>query len=177
MEAPWKPLRRASCDLHSPLQPERNYDTQPRQAHSQMAAWPTQLPVRMIFGPLWTAVDVHDRPGASLEHCLRIEDVQQLDQICCQPSPAGLVAGPQPGAIVAVEILIEQDKATKGPGFATFHWQSGYCAFAISQSHVKSVVDYIRNQARHHRKMTFQDGYRRRLERYQVLFDKRYVWD
>ena len=35
----------------------------------------------------------------------------------------------------------------------------------------------IRNQAQHHQKMTFQDEYRRLLERYKVAFDEKYVWD
>lgn len=66
---------------------------------------------------------------------------------------------------------------TKGREFAAFHWQSGYGAFSVSQSDADAVVDYIRDQARHHQKMTFQDEYRRLLERYQVAFDEKYVWD
>lgn len=66
---------------------------------------------------------------------------------------------------------------TKGPEFAGFHWQSGYGAFSVSQSDADQVVSYIRNQAEHHRKMTFQDEYRRLLERYRVTFDEKYVWD
>lgn len=61
--------------------------------------------------------------------------------------------------------------------FAAFHWQSGYGAFSVSQSDAGKVVDYIRNQEEHHRKLTFQDEYRRLLERYRVSFDERYVWD
>lgn len=66
---------------------------------------------------------------------------------------------------------------TKGASFANFHWQSGYGAFSVSQSDAEAVVNYIRNQAEHHRKMSFQDEYRRLLERYHVKFDERYVWD
>ena len=66
---------------------------------------------------------------------------------------------------------------TKGAEFADFHWQSGYGAFSVSQSDADAVVAYIRNQAEHHRKVTFQDEYRRLLERYQVAFDERHVWD
>lgn len=66
---------------------------------------------------------------------------------------------------------------TKGVEFGGFHWQSGYGAFSVSQSDADAVVAYIRNQAQHHRKITFQDEYRRLLERYQVAFDERYVWD
>jgi REP element-mobilizing transposase RayT len=66
---------------------------------------------------------------------------------------------------------------TKGAKSSDFHWQSGYGAFSVSQSDANEVVNYIRNQARHHQKMTFQDEYRRLLERYQVAFEERYVWD
>ena len=66
---------------------------------------------------------------------------------------------------------------TKSVEFAEFHWQSGYGAFSVSQSDADGVVAYIRNQAHHHQKMTFQDEYRRLLERYQIAFDEKYVWD
>jgi REP element-mobilizing transposase RayT len=66
---------------------------------------------------------------------------------------------------------------TKGAEFTDFHWQSGYGAFSVSQSDAETVITYIRNQAQHHQKMTFQQEYRRLLERYQVAFDERYVWD
>jgi REP element-mobilizing transposase RayT len=66
---------------------------------------------------------------------------------------------------------------TKAATLADFHWQLGYAAFSVSQSDVEAVVAYIRTQAQHHQKMTFQDEYRRLLERYQVAFDEEYVWD
>ena len=66
---------------------------------------------------------------------------------------------------------------TKGSEFTAFHWQSGYGAFSVSQSDADAVVAYIRNQAEHHQKMTFQEEYRRLLERYRVAFDEKYVWD
>ncbi len=66
---------------------------------------------------------------------------------------------------------------TKEAGYADFHWQSGYGAFSVSQSDADVVVTYVRNQVEHHRRMTFQEEYRRLLEKYQVTFDERYVWD
>ena len=66
---------------------------------------------------------------------------------------------------------------TKGRSFADFHWQSGYGAFSVSQSDADGVVDYIRDQAAHHEKMTFQEEYRGMLERYHIEFDEKYVWD
>lgn len=66
---------------------------------------------------------------------------------------------------------------TKGTAFGAFHWQSGYGAFSVSQSDADAVVEYVRNQEQHHRKMTFQDEYRRLLERYRISYDEAYVWD
>lgn len=66
---------------------------------------------------------------------------------------------------------------SKGPSFGQFHWQSGYGAFSVSQSNASAVVAYIRDQAQHHKKLTFQDEFRRILEKYLVRYDERYVWD
>jgi len=66
---------------------------------------------------------------------------------------------------------------TKGREYADFHWQSGYGAFSVSQSDADAVITYIRNQPEHHRKMTFQEEYRKFLERHQIAYDERYVWD
>ena len=66
---------------------------------------------------------------------------------------------------------------TQGSGLAKFHWQSGYGAFSVSQSHVEQVRHYIAAQEQHHRKITFQDELREFFKRYEVEYDERYVWD
>ena len=66
---------------------------------------------------------------------------------------------------------------TQGPEFAGFAWQAGYGAFAVSESNVETVRAYIANQREHHRAKTFQEEYRAFLERHNVAFDERYVWD
>ncbi len=60
---------------------------------------------------------------------------------------------------------------------STFRWQEGYGAFSISPSHVDALREYIANQETHHRRETFQDEYRRLLDKYGIEFDERYVWD
>jgi len=42
-----------------------------------------------------------------------------------------------------------------------FAWQEGYGAFSVSVSNTATVAKYIRNQEQHHRKMTFEQEYRR----------------
>jgi putative transposase len=66
---------------------------------------------------------------------------------------------------------------TKGTAFANFHWQAGYGAFSVSQSDAERVVAYIANQPKHHKRISFQEEYRRFLERYAIAYDERYVWD
>lgn len=63
------------------------------------------------------------------------------------------------------------------PTLRKFHWQNGYGAFSVSQSHVGRVCRYIENQERHHRRSTFEDEYREFLKKYEIKYDERYVWD
>jgi putative transposase len=65
---------------------------------------------------------------------------------------------------------------TQHAKYAAFHWQSGYGVFSVSPS-IGEVEAYIANQAEHHRKMTFQEEYRRLLQKCGMEFDERYVWD
>ena len=65
----------------------------------------------------------------------------------------------------------------RDPELRRFFWQEGYGAFSLSPSHVERVSSYIRNQEKHHRHETFQDEYRRILDKYGVAFEERYVWD
>ena len=66
---------------------------------------------------------------------------------------------------------------TQGNEFAGFAWQAGYGAFAVSESNVPVVRNYIAGQQEHHRVKSFQEEYRAFLERHGVAFDERYVWD
>jgi REP element-mobilizing transposase RayT len=66
---------------------------------------------------------------------------------------------------------------TQGQPFAEFAWQSGYGAFAVSESHVAAVREYIAYQREHHHRKSFQEEFRQFLERHGVAYDDRYVWD
>ena len=66
---------------------------------------------------------------------------------------------------------------TKEAALATFQWQAGYGAFSIGQSGVPALRQYIANQKEHHRLQSFQDEFRAVLNKYQIEYDERYVWD
>jgi hypothetical protein len=57
------------------------------------------------------------------------------------------------------------------------HWERLLQLPPRSQSDSDAVIAYIRNQPEHHRKVSFQEEYRRFLDRYQITYDERYVWD
>jgi putative transposase len=42
-------------------------------------------------------------------------------------------------------------------GLSKFHWQDDFWATGISESHLQRVRDYISNQEKHHRKLTFKE--------------------
>ena len=65
----------------------------------------------------------------------------------------------------------------QGGEFGDFYWQNGYGAFSVSASNVDEVREYVRDQRRHHQRVSFQDEFRTLLRRYEVAFDERYVWD
>jgi putative transposase len=58
-----------------------------------------------------------------------------------------------------------------------FGCQEGYAAFSVSESQVPNLVHYIRNQAEHHRKQTYQEEFVALLERHGIEYDPKYLWD
>lgn len=58
-----------------------------------------------------------------------------------------------------------------------FQWQSGFGAFSCSQSQLDSVIAYINNQEKHHNRRSFKDEYLELLQKYQVEYDEKYVFD
>ena len=58
-----------------------------------------------------------------------------------------------------------------------FEWQEGYGAFSYSQSQIQKVYSYIENQEKHHLKKTFREEYLELLEKFEIEFDERYLFD
>lgn len=58
-----------------------------------------------------------------------------------------------------------------------FEWQEGYGVFSYSKSQIDAVYKYIANQEEHHKKQNFKDEYSSFLNKCNVKFDKRYVFE
>ncbi len=57
-----------------------------------------------------------------------------------------------------------------------FRWQDGYGAFSYSKSQLHRVVQYIMNQEQHHHEKTFLEEYEEMLNKFEVEYDKRYIF-
>ena len=80
-------------------------------------------------------------------------------------------------ADVVEEIKKSSSKWMKQQGIVDFSWQGAYGAFSIGESQVRALINYIAEQQEHHRHLSFQEEFRRLLDRYGVSYDERYVWD
>jgi putative transposase len=57
-----------------------------------------------------------------------------------------------------------------------FEWQEGFGVFSYSHSQIDQVYKYIANQEEHHKRQTFIEEYLEFLEKYEVPYDKRYIF-
>jgi REP element-mobilizing transposase RayT len=58
-----------------------------------------------------------------------------------------------------------------------FAWQEGYGAFTYSKSQIDNVVKYILNQPEHHKKQSFRDEYMLLLEKFEIEYDTKYLFE
>ena len=56
-----------------------------------------------------------------------------------------------------------------------FSWQEGYSAFSVSQSIIGKVVEYIRGQKEHHRKLTFKEELQSFLKKHNIDYAEKYL--
>lgn len=69
--------------------------------------------------------------------------------------------------------FIKDNKFTR----SDFHWQEGFGAFSYSHSHINNVVQYINNQKEHHKVKSFQEEYLEFLEKFDVEYQPKYLFD
>jgi putative transposase len=62
------------------------------------------------------------------------------------------------------------------PELSNFSWQEGYGAFSISPKDLDAVIHYSEHQEEHHKKVSFQDEFRKFLKQYKMDYDEDYVW-
>ena len=85
---------------------------------------------------------------------------------------------------IALMKLLEELKShsskwikTKGKKYENFFWQDGYGAFSVSQKHIFATINYIQNQREHHKNQTYKVEFLTILNKYEMDYDEKYLWD
>lgn len=63
------------------------------------------------------------------------------------------------------------------PQLKDFAWQKGFASYSVSFSALAKVKNYIENQAAHHATMTFEEEFQMFLERHNIKYDPRFIFD
>ena len=58
-----------------------------------------------------------------------------------------------------------------------FGWQDGFSAFTVSKSQVEPVRQYIVDQKLHHGQRDFKTELLGLLDKHEIEFDERFIWD
>ena len=69
--------------------------------------------------------------------------------------------------------FVKENKLTR----FKFSWQEGFGAFSYSHSQIDAVYKYVMNQKEHHKKNTFKEEYLEFLDKFNIDFDEKYVFD
>jgi putative transposase len=107
---------------------------------------------------------------------------QKLYAVYCMPDHVHLLISISPD--MAISNLVRDIKSNSSSFIkekkwvnSLFSWQEGFGAFSYSRSQTSNVVDYILNQREHHKKKTFQEEYLDFLQKFEVAFDERYLFE
>ncbi|MTI87615.1 MAG: hypothetical protein FH748_06560 [Balneolaceae bacterium] len=73
---------------------------------------------------------------------------------------------------VSSSIFIKKQELFEG----FYGWGRGYGAFTYSVDAKDGLIEYVKNQEEHHRKVSFREEYIALLEEHEVEFDERYVF-
>jgi putative transposase len=106
----------------------------------------------------------------------------KLLSIYCMPDHAHLFVGLKPDQSISDLMrevksksseFINMEKLTK----EKFNWQEGYGAFSYSHSQIQNVINYVLNQAEHHKKKTFKEEYFEFLNKFEISYEEKYLFN
>ena len=107
---------------------------------------------------------------------------QKLLSINCMPDHTHIFIGMKPTICISDltrDITAGSSKFIKEKGWIKnrFEWQEGFGAFSYAHSQLTSVINYIKNQEKHHKKVTFREEYIEFLNKFRIDFNDKYLFD
>lgn len=145
----------------------------------------TQIHLHVVFAVKYRSVCI---PPLHAERLYRYitgivtEREQKLLAVNGMPDHVHLLVGLRPDR--APSDLVRDVKAVSSkfineqnwlPG--KFAWQEGFGAFSYSTSQLPAVIEYIERQQEHHAKRSFHEEYRLLLEKFQVSYEDKYLFN
>ena len=106
---------------------------------------------------------------------------QKTLAIYCMPDHTHILVGMKPN--LSISDLVRDIKAnsssfvTDNKWVSKFNWQEGFGAFSYSKSQLDLVVKYILNQAEHHKKRTFREEYLDFLQKFEIEYDEKFLFE
>ena len=89
-----------------------------------------------------------------------------------------------PNNSISISKLIQEVKASSSKFInekwwfdKKFAWQEWYGVFSYSHSQINDVCKYIVNQQKHHKKFDFKSEYISLLEKFDIKFDEKYLFE
>ncbi len=150
-----------------------------------MANTYTQLYVQIVFSVKGRENLIKEKFRDELEKVICgiiINHKSKPYSVYCNPDHTHIFVGMPP--TISVSKLVEQIKSgsskwLNGKKYVLghFQWQDGYGAFTYSKSQIDNVVKYILNQPEHHKKKTFREEYLLLLEKFDVDFNPKYLFE
>ena len=130
----------------------------------------------------WIRPDIEQRVWAYLGGIARDNDLKPV-RFGGIENHVHLLLGIPPTIAVSKAVQLLKGGSSKWmkenfPGTASFgRWQDGYAAFTVSKSQLPEIETYIQNQLEHHRVKSFEEEYRAFLDRHDITYDERYLFD
>ena len=106
----------------------------------------------------------------------------KLFAIYCMPDHLHLFLGMKPDMAVSDLVRIIKSESTKFINdnklvSGKFAWQEGFGAFSYSESQIDTVVNYVLHQPEHHKQKSFKEEYVTFLKRFNIEYNKKYLFD
>ena len=106
---------------------------------------------------------------------------QKLIAIHCMPDHTHILVGLKPN--IALSDLVGDLKTGSTNHInknhwvlGRFSWQEGFGAFSYSHSQLTTVINYVRNQVKHHAHKSLREEYLSFLKRFEIPHDERYIF-
>lgn len=106
---------------------------------------------------------------------------QKLIAIDGMPDHLHILIGLKPS--MALADLVRDIKADSSDFINNNKWvrgkfslQEGYRAFSYGHSQLDTIIRYIQNQEKHHRRRSFKEEYLAWLKKYEIPFEEKYVF-